>query len=89
MTPDENLQKPVGYLVYRSIDPDLPKSLWIKLTPDPIPDTNFKDTELLPGVNYYYYIVPVYSDGSLGTPSDIIVLSTDTEEDLWPDVIED
>lgn len=33
----------IGYHVYRSTDPELPKDQWVRLTSTPVPDTNFRD----------------------------------------------
>ncbi len=56
-----------GYYVYRSTRPgeqtDTPE------TDDLIKDMTYSDTEIMPGITYYYIVKPVYSDNSIGTAS--------------------
>ncbi len=81
-----NLQKPIGYHVYRSTDPDLPKDQWTRVTDKPIPDTHFHDKGLEIGTTYYYYVTTIYPGGNESDPSEVIILKTDDELD-WPDTI--
>ena len=63
----------VGYNVYRSIDPSLPKGLWEKLNETPLPDNRFRDsTPKVPGATYYYYVVSVNAYGVESAPSEVI-----------------
>ncbi|PYS46979.1 MAG: hypothetical protein DMF68_17330 [Acidobacteria bacterium] len=78
-------QDPIGYNVYRSDDPDLPKDQWTRLTEEPIPDTKFKDRGLQPGTRYYYYVTAVYPGGLESGPSK--VSSCVAPGDVWPDII--
>lgn len=61
----------IGYHVYRSTDPNLPKDQWIRVTDSPIPDTNFSDKGLEPGTEYYYYVTAVYEGGVESGPSEV------------------
>src|ERR1051326_1558969 len=56
-------REPIGYHVYRSSDPDLPKAEWKRLTDAPIPDNHFKDKLEEPGVVYYYYVTAINAYG--------------------------
>jgi hypothetical protein len=60
-----------GYLVYRSIDPDLPKDRWTKLTPNLLTRTTFQDEAVESGKTYYYYIVAVDAVGNQSAPSEV------------------
>jgi fibronectin type 3 domain-containing protein len=59
----------VGYYVYRSIDPALPKERWTKLTPNLLARTTFQDETVESGKRYYYYVVAVDSAGNQSSPS--------------------
>jgi hypothetical protein len=47
--PHSNPADSQAYHVYRSIDPNLPKNQWVRLTDKPIPDISFRDTTAMPG----------------------------------------
>ena len=61
----------IGYHVYRSTDPNLPKDQWFRVTDSPIPDNNFTDKGLEPGKKYYYYVTAVYEGGVESCPSEV------------------
>ena len=61
----------VGYNVYRSTDPDLPKGQWTKVTPNLLTRTTFQDTAVESGKRYYYYVVAVDAAGNPSPPSNV------------------
>lgn len=65
-------QQPIGYHLYRSSDPSLPKSQWTRLTDFPIPDSRFRDTTGERGAVYYYYVTSVNAYGLESDPSEVI-----------------
>ena len=60
-----------GYLIYRSIDPNLPKD-WTILTPSLLTRTTFTDENVEPGKTYYYYIRAVDNAGNKSQPSEVV-----------------
>jgi hypothetical protein len=64
----------MGFNLYRSADPNLPKSLWKKINEGLITDAEFieKADNRQPGVHYYYYATTVNGFGIESVPSDII-----------------
>ena len=60
-----------GYLIYRSIDPNLPKD-WTILTPSLLTRTTFTDENVEPGKTYYYYIRAVDTAGNKSQPSEVV-----------------
>jgi hypothetical protein len=62
----------VGYHVFRSTDPALPKDQWRKLTRTPIDRTTYADDAVETGVTYYYYVVAVDSAGNVSPPSEVV-----------------
>ena len=63
----------IGYNVYRSLDPSLPKDRWDKLNKTLLPDNRFRDsTPKVPGATYYYYVVSVNAYGVESRPSEVI-----------------
>lgn len=59
----------VGYYVFRSTDPELPKDRWTKLTPNLLTRTTFQDEAVESGKKYYYYVVAVDAAGNQSPPS--------------------
>ena len=59
----------VGYYVYRSTDPELPKDRWTKLTPELLTRTTFQDESVESGKRYYYYVVAIDASGNQSPPS--------------------
>jgi uncharacterized protein len=62
----------VGYNVYRSTDPDIPKDRWIKLTRKLLTRTTFQDENVESGKRYYYYLTAVDQAGNVSRPSEVI-----------------
>ena len=62
----------VGYNVYRSTDPDLPKDQWTRLTQTPLTRTTFQDEAVESGTRYYYYLTAVDSYGNTSAPSEVV-----------------
>ena len=61
----------VGYFIYRSTDPTLPKEKWTRITPNLLTRTTFQDETVESGQKYYYYIIAVDSSGNLSEPSPV------------------
>ena len=59
-----------GYNVFRSTDPDLPKSSWTKLNQSLLTSTTYLDERVETGKRYYYYITAVDTAGNQSTPSE-------------------
>lgn len=68
------MPKIIGYNVYHSTDPDLPKSRWERLNDELIPEKRFThDTgQFEPGVTHYYYVTAVDEDGLESEPSGVV-----------------
>jgi len=62
----------VGYYLYRSTDPNLPKAQWLKLTPQLYNKTTFQDENVETGKTYYYYIQAVDSAGNISENSEVV-----------------
>ena len=61
----------VGYEIYRSPDPDLPKERWTKVTPAPLPKTTFVDENVESGKRYYYFIKAIDQAGNVSPASEV------------------
>jgi fibronectin type 3 domain-containing protein len=61
-----------GYLIYRSIDPNLAKDKWTKLTPSLYSKTTFTDENVEAGKTYYYYITAIDTAGNVSPPSEVV-----------------
>lgn len=61
-----------GYEIYRSIDPDLPKESWTKVTTVPLTKTTFLDENVESGKRYYYYIKAIDQAGNVSPPSEVV-----------------
>jgi hypothetical protein len=70
----QGLYKTVGYYVYYSLDPDLPKEQWVRMNRIPLPTPEFIDTRPEPGVRYYYFVRSVNGFGIEGEPSEVVAL---------------
>jgi len=62
----------VGYNIYRSTNPDLPKDKWSKLNPAIMTRTTFQDEKVEAGQRYYYYLTAVDSAGNVSPLSDVV-----------------
>jgi fibronectin type 3 domain-containing protein len=61
-----------GYNVYRTLDPNLPKDRWLKLTTALLTRTTFQDETVESGKKYYYYLTAVDTAGNQSKPSDVV-----------------
>jgi predicted phage tail protein len=62
----------VGYNIYRSTDPDLPKDKWNKLNQALLTRTTFQDERVESGKRYYYYLTAVDQSGNVSPPSEVV-----------------
>lgn len=60
-----------GYLIYRSVDPDLDKAKWQLITPTLLRSNTFQDTRVEAGKKYYYYLTATDNFGNISPPSEI------------------
>ena len=68
-----NLEKNViGYKIYRTNNPNQPKSEWLLLTPETLPRNTFQDTSVKSGETYYYYLTATDSAGNVSEPSEVV-----------------
>lgn len=61
----------IGYLLYRSTDPNSPKP-WTLLTPEIYSKTTFTDLNVETGKSYYYYLIAVDNAGNKSPPSEVV-----------------
>jgi hypothetical protein len=61
----------IGYLIFRSTDPNLPKTEWTQLTRAPINQTSYQDRTVESGKRYFYYVRAVDAAGNRSDPSDV------------------
>jgi hypothetical protein len=61
----------VGYDLFRSNDPDLPKGSWTKLNREPLQRTTFQDEAVRSGQKYFYYVVAIDAAGNVSRPSEV------------------
>ncbi|MCA1593707.1 MAG: hypothetical protein LC754_13870 [Acidobacteria bacterium] len=61
----------IGYNIYRSTDPNLPKEKWLKLNRALIEHTAYQDDSVRPGLKYFYYLTAVDRVGNTSLPSDV------------------
>ncbi len=62
----------VGYRIYRSTNPDLPKADWTLLTPDILRANTFQDRRVEPATRYHYYLTATDRFGNVSAPSDVV-----------------
>lgn len=62
----------IGYHIYRSTDPQLPKPEWLRLTDKPLTENLYRDEKVEPGKTYFYYITAIDKFGNVSIPSDIV-----------------
>jgi len=60
-----------GYNLYRSTDPNLPKSQWTKLNQSLLTRTTYQDERVESGKTYYYYLTAVDQAGNVSAPSEV------------------
>ncbi len=61
-----------GYMVYRTEQQDASRDSWVRLTPDPIIATTFRDTSALTGKTYYYLVTSLDETGNESAPSEAV-----------------
>ena len=61
----------VGYNVFRSEDPNLPKERWAKLNRSPLERNTYQDDNVLRGTKYFYYVIAVDQAGNVSSPSEV------------------
>jgi hypothetical protein len=61
-----------GYNLYRSNDPNLPKSKWTKLNSTLLARTTFTDENVESGRRYYYYLTAVDQTGNVSPLSEVV-----------------
>jgi hypothetical protein len=61
----------VGFNIYRSTDPNLPKERWERLNATLLSQPEFNDKARRPGVRYYYYVTSVNAYGVESRPSEV------------------
>lgn len=68
-----NIEKDVvGYRVYRTTNPNLPKSAWELLTPQNIKTNTFQDTRVESGKTYHYYLTAIDKFRNVSEPSEVV-----------------
>ncbi len=61
-----------GYRIYRSTDPDRPKTEWEQLTKELLTPNTFVDDKVETGKTYYYYITATDKFGNVSSPSEVV-----------------
>jgi len=63
----------VGYNIYQTTDPNLPKDQWKKVNEELLPDTQFSQhkDKLEAGATYYSYVTAVNALGVESAPSEV------------------
>jgi fibronectin type 3 domain-containing protein len=68
-----NIEKDVtGYKIYRSTDPNQPKSDWKLLTDEILRANTFQDTQVETGKKYFYYLTAIDKFGNISQPSEVV-----------------
>jgi fibronectin type 3 domain-containing protein len=62
----------VGYKIYRSTDPNLPRGEWTALTSELSKTNTFQDTKVESGKTYYYYLTATDKFGNVSEPSEVV-----------------
>lgn len=62
----------VGYDVYRTTDPLLPKAEWQRLNEKPITENLYRDEKVESGKTYFYYLTAIDRFGNVSLPSDTV-----------------
>ena len=71
---DQDASRVIGYNIYQTTDPDLPKGRWDRLNDEPLPEPEITQdvNRLRPGVTYYTYMTSVYASGAESEPSAVM-----------------
>jgi fibronectin type 3 domain-containing protein len=62
----------LGYRVYRSTDPALPKKDWTLMTKEILTTNTFQDTQVESGKTYFYFLTAVDKFGNVSEASEIV-----------------
>ncbi len=62
----------VGYRIYRTTEPNLPKADWTLLTEDILKSNTYQDKKVEFNKTYYYYIIAVDKFGNKSQPSKVV-----------------
>jgi hypothetical protein len=62
----------VGYNIYRTLDPSLPKERWTKLNNNLLTRTTYQDDAVEAGKKYSYYLTAVDAAGNTSQPSEVV-----------------
>lgn len=73
----------IGYNIYQTTDPSIPKKEWKKINEMPVPDTKYrqKEQELQPGATYYSYVTAVNALGIESEPSEVLSFKVPLERE--------
>jgi len=61
-----------GYRIYRSTNPNLPKTEWELLTSEILKTNTFQDKTVESGKTYYYYLVAIDNAKNVSAPSEVV-----------------
>jgi hypothetical protein len=68
-----NLEKDIaGYRIFRSTNPNLPKSDWQLLTTEILKTNTFQDKNVESGKTYFYYLTAEDFAGNISQPSEVV-----------------
>jgi hypothetical protein len=62
----------VGYNIFRTINPNQPKSEWMLITKEILLTNTFQDFAVEPGKTYYYYLTATDRAGNVSQPSEVV-----------------
>lgn len=62
----------IGYKIFRSIDPNLPKADWTQINDGLLEVNSFQDSKIQSGVKYFYYLQAVDKAGNVSEPSAVV-----------------
>ena len=62
----------IGYRVFRSTDPDLPKAQWELLTKEPQAANTYQDNAVESGKTYHYYVTAIDKFSNVSQPSEVV-----------------
>lgn len=87
--PRNNPAESIGYNIFYSFDPALPKDQWTKVNETPIPPTQsgriqyrIPASTIITSADYYYYIAGISALGIEGFPSEVIKCQGTDDIDL-------
>ncbi len=62
----------VGYKIFRTTNPNQPKSEWMLITKETLLSNTFQDFAVESGKTYYYYLIAIDRAGNVSQPSEVI-----------------